>query len=167
MHRDIFVVLIGFKLLFRIASFVCHPIFRIASFACHLLFRIASFACHLLFQIASFACHLLLQMATFTCLTSARNFCFCLIVGLSKIQLGLQIYLCTQQDECQYIIQLDALKKRPETQTHFFWHVGPVLTLLALDKKIADRYRVPLKPPEMPMPPTPVIESVKNLSNIT
>ena len=40
------------------------------------------------------------------------------------------------------MIQLDALKKRPERQTdrqtdrqtHRNWHVGPVLTSLALDK---------------------------------
>ena len=36
------------------------------------------------------------------------------------------------------MIQLDALKKRPERQTHTHtnpnWHVGPVLTSLALDK---------------------------------
>ena len=37
------------------------------------------------------------------------------------------------------MIQLDALKKRPERQTNRQtdrnWHVGPVLTSLALDKK--------------------------------
>ena len=64
-----------------------------------LLFRIAHFACHLLFLIAIFTCHLLFRIATFACLTSARNFSFCLIVGLSKIQLGQQICLWTQQNQ--------------------------------------------------------------------
>ena len=49
------------------------------------------------------------------------------------------------------MIQLDALKKRPERHahrhTHKNWHVGPVLTLLALDKnqddlKIEDKLKI-------------------------
>ena len=86
-------------LLFRIAIFTCHLLFQIAIFTCHLLFRIAIFTCHLLFRIAIFTCHLLFRIATFACLTSGRNFSFCLIVWLSKIQLGQQICLWTQQNE--------------------------------------------------------------------
>ena len=63
------------------------------------MFQIDIFVCHLLFQIPSFMSHLSFQIATFTCLTSASNFSFCLIVGLSKIQLGQQICLWTQQNK--------------------------------------------------------------------
>ena len=49
-----------------------------------MLFWIAYIMCTLLLRIASFACQLLFRIATFTCLTSARNFSFCLIVGVDK-----------------------------------------------------------------------------------